>query len=152
MKTNELVKIIEELGLEPDFDYERQDEEEYEVLSAYNGGYRVLTVSLDWFGVWYCIESEFDKLVPNIRHQLLDAFIALAHTPFDERVEGKRYIIPLPNLVTTDGWQQYLTQKGKHWFASRRNEELRQTWKEEHMKYVPEPYRGFKVEVEDGIV
>lgn len=147
MKTNELVRIIEDLGLEADFDYERKGEEEYEILSAYNDGHAVLIVSLDWFGEWYCIESEFDKLVHSIRHLLLDAFIALAHTPFDERDGGKRYIIPLPNLVTTDGWQQYLTQKGKRWFASRRNEELRQTWKEEHLKYVPEIYRDFKVEV-----
>ena len=149
MKTNELVKIIEELGLEPDFDYEWQGEGEYEVLSAFNDGHAVLIVSLEWFGLWYCIESEFDKLAPNIRHQLLDAFIALAYTPFDEREEGKRYIIPLPNPVTTDGEQQYLTQKGNHWFAGRRNEELIQTWNEEKLKHVPEPYRGFKVEVEE---
>lgn len=88
MKTNELVKIIEELGLEPDFDYEWQGEEECEVLSAYSGGYRVLTVSLDWFGEWYCIESQFDKLDPSKRYKLLDAFRDLAYTPFPDREEG----------------------------------------------------------------
>lgn len=152
MKTNELVKIIEDLGLEADFDYVWIGEEEYEVLSAYYDGDEALRVSLDWFGEWFVFESVFEELDPNKRHKLLDAFIDFAHTSFPDREEGKRYIIPLPELVTTDGEQQYLTQKGKHWFAGRRNEELRQTWKEEHLKYVPELYRGFKVEVEDGIV
>ena len=60
----------------------------------------------------------------------------------------KRYIIPLPNLITTDGEQQYLTQKGENWFACRRNEKMRQTWKEEHLCYLPEEYIKYAVEVE----
>lgn len=149
MKTNQLVKAIERLGLEAVFDYVWQGEGEYEVLSAFNDGHAVLIVSLEWFGLWYCIESEFDKLAPNIRHQLLGAFIALAYTPFDEREDEKRYIFPLPGLITTDGEQQYLTQVGRHWFACRRKMDLRQTWKEEHIKWVPELYRDFKVEVKE---
>lgn len=57
--------------------------------------------------------------------------------------------MPLPGLVTTDGQQQYLTNKGGTWFASRRDERLRQTWKEEHLGYIPEVYRQFAVEVEE---
>lgn len=55
--------------------------------------------------------------------------------------------MPLPGLVTTDGQQQYLTNKGGTWFASRRDEKLRQTWKEEHLGYIPEVYRQFAVDL-----
>lgn len=63
---------------------------------------------------------------------------------------SKRYIVPLSGLVTTDGQQQYLSNKGGTWFASRRDERLRQTWKEEHLGYIPEIYRQFVVELEDS--
>lgn len=62
----------------------------------------------------------------------------------------KRYIVPLPGLVTTDGQQQYLSNKAGKWFASRRDQRLRQTWKEEHLDYVPKIYRQFAVELEDS--
>lgn len=58
--------------------------------------------------------------------------------------------MPLPGLVTTDGQQQYLTNKAGKWFASRRDERLRQTWKEEHLFYIPETYRQFAVELADS--
>lgn len=95
------------------------------------------------------LESTFDKLDPYKRHKLLDAFIDFAHTPHDEREEEERYIFPFPGLITTDGEQQYLTQVGGHWFACRRRKDLRQTWKEEHIKYVPALYRDFKVKVKE---
>lgn len=59
----------------------------------------------------------------------------------------KRYIVPLPNLKTSDGEQQYLTRADNTFFASRQNEDLRQTWKEEHLKYIPEEYRKYAVEL-----
>lgn len=64
---------------------------------------------------------------------------------------SKRFIVPLPGLVTTDGQQQYLTNKGGTWFASRRDEKLRQTWKEEHLGYIPEVYRQFAVDLMDYV-
>lgn len=90
-----------------------------------------------------CMRSSED------RDKVLNAFVELMNTPPSEWEEPKRYIVPLPGLTTTDGEQQYLTQKGKHWFACRRNKNLRQTWKEEHIKYVPEEYRHLKVEVSE---
>lgn len=84
------------------------------------------------------------------RDKIINAFMELMNTPPEEWCEPKRYIFPLPGLITTDGEQQYLTQVGRHWFACRRKKDLRQTWKEEHIKWVPEVYRGFKVEVKDG--
>lgn len=58
----------------------------------------------------------------------------------------KRYIVPLPNLKTSDGEQQYLTQKGT-FFASRWDKDLRQTWKEKDLVNIPNEYRQYAVEV-----
>lgn len=82
--------------------------------------------------------------------RVVEAAIAYAKTSLNDRKseDEKRYIIPLPHLVTTDGEQQYLTHNGS-FFASRRDKELRQTWKEEHLKYIPEEYRKYAVEVEE---
>lgn len=64
---------------------------------------------------------------------------------------SKRFIVPLPGLVTNDGQQQYLTNRGGKWFACRRRGGLRQTWKWEHLCYVPEIYRQFAVDLSDYI-
>lgn len=64
---------------------------------------------------------------------------------------SKRFIVPLPGLVTNDGQQQYLTNRDGKWFACRRRGGLRQTWKWEHLCYVPEIYRQFAVDLSDYI-
>lgn len=64
---------------------------------------------------------------------------------------SKIYIVPLPWLVTTDGQQQYLTNRKGKWFACRRRSDLRQTWKEEHLGYIPEVYRQFAVDLTDYV-
>lgn len=92
----------------------------------------------------------FNDLKEKTKRDLLDVIYKFASTPILEREDEKRYIIPLPHLVTTDGEQQYLTHNGS-FFASRRDKELRQTWKEEHLKYIPEEYRKYAVEVKDEI-
>ena len=83
------------------------------------------------------------------KKELFDILVEFAATDLADREDEKRFIIPLPGLVTTDGKQQYLSHKG-NFFASRRDEELRQTWKEEHLKFVPEVYRQFAVEFDEG--
>lgn len=85
MKTNELVKLVEELGLKADFDYVWIGEEECEMLSAYYDGHEVLRAPLDWTGEWFVYESEFEKLDPYKRNKLLNGFIDFVHTPLDER-------------------------------------------------------------------
>lgn len=92
---------------------------------------------------------EASRYVDDEDMDMMEAAMAYAKTPPDDRAEEKRYIVPLPGLVTTDGEQQYLTHKKGHWFACRRKQELRQTWKKEHLCYVPEQYRGYAVEVEE---
>lgn len=80
--------------------------------------------------------------------EIVKAAMDYATTPPKEREDEKRYIIPLPHLVTSDGEQQYLTHSGD-FFACRRDKKLRQTWKEEHLKYIPEEYRKYAIEVEE---
>ena len=93
---------------------------------------------------WDC----FTKIETHARAELFDILVEFAKTPPSERKDEKRFIIPLPSLVTTDGEQQYLTQNGS-FFASRRDKRLKQTWKEEHLKFVPEIYRQFAVEYDE---
>lgn len=64
---------------------------------------------------------------------------------------SKRFIVPLPGLVTNDGQQQYLTNRKGKWFACRRRGDLRQTWKEEHLDYILEIYRQFAVDLMDYV-
>lgn len=86
MKTNELIKLIEDLGLEADFDY-GQDDKDPGVLSAYYDGRKVLRAFTRWFGYWFVLESSFDKLDLYRRNRLLNAFIDYAYTPLDQREE-----------------------------------------------------------------
>lgn len=79
---------------------------------------------------------------------LVAILFAFSLTKPSDRKYEKRYIIPLPGLITTDGAQQYLT-KNVSFFASRRDKRLKQTWKEEHLKFVPEIYRKYAVELEE---
>lgn len=93
-----------------------------------------------------CNLISFARLKENLKIELFDLLCEFAKTPVEERGEEKRYIIPLPHLVTTDGEQQYLTHKNG-FFACRRKKNLRQIWKEENLVHVPEEYRKHAVEV-----
>lgn len=56
------------------------------------------------------------------------------------------YYIPLPHLKTTDGIQQVLSKRsknGRHYFASRPNEKLKQRFTKEELEQVPEVYKPF---------
>lgn len=92
----------------------------------------------------------FIYLSENARNDLFEIVTEFAKTPPADREDEKSFIIPLPGLITSDGEQQYLTYKDDNFFASRRNEDLRQIWKEEHLKHVPEVYRQFAVEFNKG--
>lgn len=86
----------------------------------------------------------------NLSRDILKPLVGYARTPIDlRRKENTRYIVPSPGLVTTDGRQQFLTHKLGKFFACGRNGELRQTWKEKDLEYIPEEYRKYAVEVEE---
>ena len=116
----------------------------------YEGDYRVvatadnktrLAINTDWF----C----YRNLQDDAKKELFKIVTEFAATDPADREDEKRFIIPLPGLVTTDGEQQYLSQNGS-FFASRRDESLKQTWKEEHLKFVPEIYRQFAEEFDEN--
>ena len=93
---------------------------------------------------WLC----YRNLQEDAKKDLFKIITEFAATNPADRKDEKRFIIPLPGLVTTDGEQQYLTQNGS-FFASRREKRLKQTWKEEHLKFVPEIYRQFAEEFDE---
>ena len=99
--------------------------------------------------VMYLHWELYRSLSENVKDHLFKIVTEFAATPIEEREDEKRFIIPLPELITTDGKLQYLTYKDCFFFASRRNEDLRQIWREEHLKFVPEIYRQFAVEFEE---
>lgn len=91
----------------------------------------------------------FINLSDNEKRDLFKIVTELAATKPADREEEKRFIIPLPGLVTTDGKQQYLTHKDCKFFASRRDATLIQTWEEEQLKFIPDTYRQFAVEFDE---
>ena len=99
--------------------------------------------------------SSFTDIKEDSRVELFSILLEFAKTPPEDREDEKNFIIPLPELTTTDGEQQYLSQqylshKDCKFFASRRDEALRQIWKEKHLEYVPKLYRQFAVEFDEG--
>ena len=146
MKTKEFKEAIDSIGFyygmdltvtEDDFGFCIQD-----------GSILLAFVSKTTTGVVGTNYQCFKELEERLRQDLFDVICKFASTPIPEREDKKRYIVPLPHLVTTDGEQQYLTHSGG-FFVSIRDKRLRQTWKEEHLKYIPEEYRKYAVEVEE---
>lgn len=148
MKVSEFKKAIDNIGLYNDMDL-KVTEDRFDFCIEHETR-TLATVSKTMICIIDIGYIGFVELPETLRQDLLDVIYKFAGTPLDEREDEKRYIIPLPHLVTTDGEQQYLTHRGG-FFANERNENLRQTWKEEHLKYVPEEYRKYAVEVEDEI-
>lgn len=140
MKTNEFIKRIETIGFSVDIRNNFLGGKY--AICVYNPAGRMIgsvdmqrQFTMDIYGIVEGAGTVFNLLA------------TYAGTPPEDRdEEEKRYIVPLPGLTTTDGEQQYLTHKGGHWFACRRNKELRQTWKEEHLYCIPARYRGCAVE------
>lgn len=143
MKINELKEIAEKNGYKVNF----RDEYANTILSRERclGDNKITISEIAKNRLW--IESL--DYVTDEDIDVMEASIAYAKTPLEDRKEPKRYIVPLPGLITTDGKQQYLTNKSGCWFACQRKQKLRQTWKEEHLKYVPEKYRKYAIEVEE---
>lgn len=146
MKLSEFYEIARETkGVHWDFTYST---EETKIAGWYSVILKGAVLSDNGMACMVTIDTE-NVCRSDERDKIINAFIELMNTPREEWHEPKRYIFPLPGLVTTDGEQQYLTQKGEHWFACRRKKDLRQTWKEDHIKWIPEEYRHLKVEVSE---
>lgn len=144
MRINEFKERLEYINWLFDVDfYVDENESDYiirDALTVYAVVGKKKTLSMN------CNLISFARLKENLKIELFDLLCEFAKTPIEERGEEKRYIIPLPHLVTTDGEQQYLTHKNG-FFACRRKKNLRQIWKAEHLVHVPEEYRKYAVEV-----
>lgn len=66
-------------------------------------------------------------------NQLMDAYVN-GYTV----AKGKKYLVELNGLVTTDGAKQYLTKKDGKWFASRRMSGLHQGFTDEELNEAPD--------------
>ena len=140
MRYKEFKEEVENLG------YEVVEKPTF--VEVQKNGYTVTSISMATNMMIDTYYVYFAELEERERTKLLELAFELAKTPIKEREDEKRFIIPLPRLMTTDGKQQYLTHK-VNFFASRRDETLRQTWKEEHLKLIPEEYRQFAVEFDE---
>ena len=151
MKYKEFKKEIEDWGIKYDYATEvTMGDFGIHLKVEFDGGlWFVSTISdVDRFALNTTWEG-FSKIRIQARGELFDILVDLAKTPPGDRKDEKRFIIPLIGLITTDGKQQYLTKKDGYFFASRRDETLRQTWKEEHLRFVPDVYVQFAVEFDE---
>lgn len=124
MKITELVHVIEELGLEPDFDYvfdyiSDDDGDEEEVLVVYNDGQSVAVVYVDWIGLWFCDESHFNKLESHKQHRLLEAIKDYSYTPFDDRKDKKYFCLKHKWLGRDEPHYLYRDETTKEYFLSK---------------------------------
>lgn len=148
MKISEFKKAINNIGLQYSINLEVKEEElAFYIVSGDETYANIHKTTCCLIDTRY---SSFAISIEELKRDLLDVIYKFAKTPIKERQDEKRYIIPLPHLTLSDGEQLYLTHQG-NFFPHVRNKTLRQTWKEEHLKYIPEEYRKFAVEVEEWI-
>ena len=144
MKYSELDKLAER------YEWKKIRDDRYWLLFTKNNiNIEICKYQID-INIALWVNSSEGEIDLNDELDFINACIELGKTPIGDRKGEKRFIIPLPKLVTTDGRQQYLTHKDCKFFASRRDETLRQIWKEKHLKHVPEIYRQFAVEFDEG--
>lgn len=90
-------------------------------------------------------------LFREVADELLITLTEYILTPFEKRgeVESKYYEIPLFDLVTSDGEQQYLTEKNGKYFASRKDDNLKQKFTKKELKKIPTVYKDFAVTIDE---
>ena len=151
MKYKEFKKAVEDWGEKYNYGTEVEIEDSHTCIKIeFDGDFHCNTYIINTHR--FVMDTDmllFREISELGRAELFDIIVKLAKTPPEDRRDEKRFIIPLPELITTDGKQQYLTHKDCKFFASRRDEKLRQTWEEEHLKFVPEIYRQFAVEFDE---
>lgn len=106
MKTIELVELAEKNNYEFKYGDTRL------VLTKTNSGSQtIIEISRTFTNIIWIKSYGFPD---DADMDMVEGAIAYTRTPLEDREpeKEKRYIIPLPGLVTTDGRQQYLTQKG----------------------------------------
>lgn len=97
-----------------------------------------------FFNVYMDADLEFNLEDKDLKH-LQKVIQQYLDTPLDERdFHQQYYLIPLPELFTSDGEKQYLTSDGTNFFASRLNKNLCQCFTKTALEeMVPEVYREY---------
>ena len=151
MRYKEFKKAIEEWGQKYGYETEVAITRIYVCVNMKPGGARTMAlIRTNLTGVLDTDWEFFRDIKEDARVELLSIVAELAKTPIKDREDEKSFIIPLPGLITTDGKQQYLSYKDGFYFVSRRNETLIQKWKERYLELVPEIYRQFAEEFNEG--
>lgn len=146
MKYSELDKLAERYGWE-----KIRDDRYWLLFTKNNINIEICKYQID-IDITLWVNSSEGEIDLDDELDFISACIELGKTPLADRKGEKKFIIPLPGLVTTDGSQQYLTEKDGHFFASRKKTDktLKQIWKEERLELIPEQYRQFAVEFDEG--
>lgn len=149
MRIDELKKELESIGRKYDVTFRIAKDSSFTnfvIIEDYEESY-ICIVNDDKENILSTRFASFFHLEDGLRDKLFNLFVEYAKTPISERKEEKIFIVPLPGLTTRDGEQQYLTHGGGHFCACWRKKELRQTWKEKHLKFLPKEYRQYAVEL-----
>ena len=138
LTSQELIEKLKDLNYKVKFDEES--------INLYNPG-----TKYNIFCGFVHTHSHTYSFIGEIPRETLLLISEYMLTPIKKRggVKTKYYQIPLINLKTTNGEQQYLTLKDNAYFARKFNENFKQTFNEKELEDIPKFYRELAVEVEN---
>lgn len=138
LTSQELVEKLKDLKYKVKFDEES--------INLYNPG-----TKYNIFCGFVHIHSHTYSFIGEIPREILLLVSEYMLTPFEKRgeVESKYYEVPLFDLVTSDGEQQYLTEKNGKYFASRKDDNLKQKFTKKELKKIPTVYKDFAVTIDE---
>lgn len=113
-----------------------------ENINLYNPG-----TKYNIFCGFVCTHSHTYSFIGEIPHETLLLVSEYMLTPIEKRgvVKSEYYQIPLPDLTTTKGEQQYLTFRDGCYFVTKLNKNLKQKFTEKELEDVPKFYKDFAV-------
>lgn len=128
-------------------------------------GYWKRDSSAKQFALWKLCQQGFGRSFEDVRGRKISYDSDLARwliknemLAIDAILNGytiepeQLYYIPLPHLKTTDGIQQVLSKRsknGRHYFASRPNDKLKQRYTQAELEQAPEVYKPFAKPIEE---
>lgn len=101
--------------------------------------------------IWNASEVNYRMFYFESREKAFEALNLIGEDILLEyyfNVPAPTYEIPLEHLVTSNGNQQYVTQKGQHLFACKINPDLKQTFTHEELQNLPPIYQDMAREVD----
>lgn len=138
LTSQELIEKLKDLNYKVKFDEES--------INLYNPG-----IKYNIFCGFVHTHSHTYSFIGEIPRETLLLISEYMLTPIKKRggVKTKYYQIPLINLKTTKGEQQYLTFRDGCYFATKLNKNLKQTFNEGELERIPKFYRELAVKIKD---